>query len=376
MSTNTDDRSAVEHSDIDDKAQRREVRDLGRPGRPFDPRSPFLIGLTGALGVAVAFLIVRTVVDAGEILSLVLLALFIAVGLDPAVVWLEKRGLHRWMAVLVVILVLLGMVAAFAAAAVGPISKEIQVLSNRIPTYVHDVKTGQGWLGHLATKFHFNNQIKTFSPSKLISSSTVGGVVGAGKAILSALTAVSIVTVLTVYFLAALPGIRKFGLRTVPRSRRPRVTALTDEIFSRVGGFVLGNLVTSIVSGVLTTLWLTIFGVPYAILLGLLVGILDLIPMVGSTIGGIIVSLVALSKGLPIAIATAAFYIAYRLFEDYLLTPRVMRHTVSISAGATIVAVLIGGTLLGLIGAVIAIPVAAAIRLLLEEVTFKSLDKK
>jgi predicted PurR-regulated permease PerM len=376
VSTNTEDRTAFEHSDIDDNARRREARDLGRLGRPFDRRSPFFIGLTGALGVAVAFLIVRTVVDAGEILSLVLLSLFIAVGLDPAVVWLEKRGLRRWMAVLVVILVLLAMVAAFAAAAIGPISKEIQVLSNRIPTYVHDVKTGQGWVGHLAKKFHFNNQIKTFSPSKLISSSTVGGLVGAGKAILSALTAVSIVTVLTVYFLAALPGLRRFGLRTVPRSRRPRVTALSDEIFSRVGGFVLGNLVTSVVSGVLTTLWLTIFGVPYAILLGLLVAILDLIPMVGSTIGGFIVTLVALSRGIPIAIATAAFYIAYRLIEDYLLTPRVMRHTVSISAGATIVAVLIGGSLLGLIGAVIAIPVAAAIRLLLEEVTFQSLDKK
>ena len=116
MSTNTEDRTAFEHSDIDDNARRREARDLGRLGRPFDRRSPFFIGLTGALGVAVAFLIVRTIVDAGEILSLVLLALFIAVGLDPAVVWLEKRGLRRWLAVLVVILVLLAMVAAFAAA--------------------------------------------------------------------------------------------------------------------------------------------------------------------------------------------------------------------------------------------------------------------
>jgi predicted PurR-regulated permease PerM len=376
VTASTSDLSAFEHSDLDDETRQTEARDLGRPGRPFDRRSPFFFGLTGALGVAVAFLIVRTVFDAGQILSLVLLALFIAIGLDPAVVWLERRGLRRWMAVVVVILVLLAMVAAFAAAAVGPITREIQVLTHRVPTYVHDVKTGKGWVGHLATKFHFNNQIKTFSPSKLISSSTVGGLVGAGKAIVSALTAVSVVTVLTVYFLAALPGIRKFGLRTVPLTRRPRVTALTDEIFSRVGGFVLGNLVTSIVSGVLTTVWLAIFGVPYAVLLGLLVAILDLIPMVGSTLGGIIVSLVALSKGIPIAAATAAFYIAYRLVEDYLLTPRVMRHTVSISAGVTIVAVLIGGTLLGLIGAVIAIPVAAAIHLLLEEVTFPSLDKK
>ena len=133
---------------------------------------------------------------------------------------------------------------------------------------------------------------------------------------------------------------------------------------------MLGNLLSSAVAGVGTYVWLTIFGVPYALLLALFVALLDLIPMVGSTIAGVVVSLVALPKGLPIAIATACFYVFYRFLEDYLLNPRIMKHTVKISPGLTIIATLIGGALLGLIGALIAIPVAATIHLLLEEVAF------
>jgi predicted PurR-regulated permease PerM len=148
------------------------------------------------------------------------------------------------------------------------------------------------------------------------------------------------------------------------------VALLTEEVYGRVGGFMLGNLLTSVISGVGTYVWLLIFGVPYAILLALVVALFDLIPMVGSTIAGIIVSLVALTKGLPVGVATAAFYIVYRFVEDYLVNPRVMKHTVKVTPGLTIIATLIGGTLLGLVGALIAIPVAATIHLLLEEVAF------
>ncbi len=131
---------------------------------------------------------------------------------------------------------------------------------------------------------------------------------------------------------------------------------------------MLGNLLTSIVSGGLTAIWLALFGVPYAVLLGLFVALFDLIPVIGSTVAGLVVTLVALVKGLPVALGTLGFYIFYRFFEDYLLTPRVMRHTVQISPGLTIVATLVGVTLFGLIGALVAIPAAAAIRLVLEEV--------
>jgi predicted PurR-regulated permease PerM len=175
------------------------------------------------------------------------------------------------------------------------------------------------------------------------------------------------VVALTIYFLVALPAVQDLWLSLVPRTRRERVRLLTEEVFDRVGGYMLGNLLTSLVSGVLTFVWLVAFGVPYPLLLGLFVALLDLIPMVGSTIAGIVVSLVALTRGLPIAIGTAAFYVAYRFLEDYLLNPRVMKHTVRVSPGLTILATLIGASLLGLIGALVAIPVAATIYLIVEE---------
>jgi predicted PurR-regulated permease PerM len=131
----------------------------------------------------------------------------------------------------------------------------------------------------------------------------------------------------------------------------------------------------SVIAGAGTYAWMLIFGIPYPALLGLLVALLDLVPMIGSTIGGAIVSLVALTVSLPIAIATLCFYVGYRLAEDYLLTPRVMGRTVKVPAMATVVAVLIGAALLGLIGALVAIPAAAAIRLLLNEVTFRRMDR-
>lgn len=163
---------------------------------------------------------------------------------------------------------------------------------------------------------------------------------------------------------------KRLWLSVVPLSRRERVGLLTNEVFDRVGGFMLGNLVTSLISGVGTYIWLMVFGVPYALLLALLVALFDLIPMVGSTVAGLVVTLVALTKGIPIGVATGIFYIVYRFVEDYLLNPRVMKHTVKVSPGLTIIATLIGGTLLGLIGALVAIPLAATVQLLLEEVVF------
>jgi predicted PurR-regulated permease PerM len=350
---------------------------FGEPGRPMNRRSPFFIGLTGALGVAVAYVLFRVVADVGQVLTLIGLALFLAVGLDPAVAFLTGKGMPRWSAVLAVVLTLVAIVGAFAAAAAGPIAREAHQLQVNLPRWENDVRTGKGWLGHLAKQLHLSSSLRSKKVTTILTPSTVaGGVLGAGKVIVGALSAVVVVGVLTVYFLVALPSVHELWLRLVPATRRERAAALTDEVLSRVGGFVLGNLLTSLVAGVGTWLWLTAFGVPYPFLLGLLVALLDLVPVVGSTIGGLIVSLVALVVSLPVALGTLAFYVAYRFFEDYLLTPRVMRHTVRISPGLTIVATLIGGVLLGLIGALIAIPVAAGVHLVLEEVTFPALDRK
>jgi predicted PurR-regulated permease PerM len=346
---------------------------LGVPGRPFDRRSPFFIGFSGAFGVAIAYVIARAVGDVSGVLLIIGVALFIAIGLNPIIIFLTDRGLSRGAAACAVTLGFVLVIALFVVIAVPPISHEVNSLVMNYPRYKKDLISGKGWAGKLAVKLHVTDYLKGKSKLKI---PVAGGALGAGKVILSiGLGTVSLV-VLTIYFLIALPGFTKLWLSLIPVSRRERVRLFTDEVYDRVGGFMLGNLLTSVVAGIGTYVWLTIFGVPYALLLGVFVAFFDLIPMVGSTIAGVVVSLVALTKGLPVGIATAAFYIVYRFLEDYLLNPRVMKHTVRISPGLTIIATLIGGALLGLIGALIAIPVAATMHLLLEEVVLPRQNKR
>jgi predicted PurR-regulated permease PerM len=200
-------------------------------------------------------------------------------------------------------------------------------------------------------------------------------VVGVGKVVLDLLASVVVVVIVTVYLLADLPRVRRGLYLLAPRSRRARMVLLTDEILDRVGGYVLGNLLTSFIAGFGTWLWALALGIPYALLLGLLVALFDLIPVVGSTIGGIIVALVALTVSLPAAIATGVFYLVYRFLEDYLLTPRVMARTVDVPGLVTVVATIIGAALLGIIGALVAIPIAAAIKLLVQQVAAPHLER-
>lgn len=340
---------------------------LGTLGRPFDRRNPFFVGLAGAFGVAVAYVIFRGIADVASVLIIVGLALFIAVGLNPVIDFLIHRSLSRGLAVATVTLGFVLVVVAFVLVAVPPIAHEFHVLVTNYPRYKSDLIHGRGWAGRLAVRFHLTGYLNGKNKIKF---PVAGGILGAGRVILSVGVATVSVVALTIYFLIALPGVKKVWLSLIVRSRRQRVALLTDEVFDRVGGFMLGNLLTSVISAVGTYIWLTAFGVPYTLLLALVVAVLDLIPMVGSTIAGVVVSLVALTKGFPIGIATAAFYIIYRFLEDYFLNPRVMKHTVKVSPGLTIIATLIGGSLLGIIGALIAIPIAATIHLLLEEVAF------
>jgi predicted PurR-regulated permease PerM len=350
-----------------------ETGGLGTPGRPINKRSPFMIGLTGALGVAVAFGLIELVIRARSVLIIIGLAVFIAAGLDPVVGWLTRHRIPRWTAVLIVIASALGVAAAFLAAAIPPLASEATALAHQIPHYMHDLQDRNSQLGKLNVKYHIQQRL-----SKLVSgggTSLVGGVLGAGELVLSTASFILAVLVLSIYFLAGLPRIKVFAYQLIPHSRRTRAILIGDEILAKVGGFVLGNFITSVIAGLGTYFWLLAFGVPYPILLAMFVALLDLIPVIGSTVAGAVVSLVALTVSVPIAFATLAFYIAYRLAEDYLIVPRVMRRTVEVPAIVSLVAVLIGGVLMGIIGALVAIPVAAAVRLLLREITIRRLDR-
>ena len=346
---------------------------LGQPGRPLNRRSPFFIGMAAAAGVAVTYGLVEVLIRARAVLILIGLALFIAAGLDPVVGWLTRRRVPRWAAVIVVIAAALGVVAGFLAAAIPPLAVQAAALAHQIPHYLHDLQNRNSQVGKLNARYHIQQRLTRLVTSR--GSSLAGGVLGAGALVLSTATAVLAVAVLSIYFLVGLPRIKLFAYRLVPHSRRPRVILIGDEILAKVGGYVLGNVLTSVIAGVGTYLWLLAWGIPYPVLLALFVALLDLIPVIGSSIGGAVVTLVALTVSLPVAIATLAFYIGYRLAEDYLIVPRVMGRTVQVPAIVSLVAVLIGGVLLGIVGALVAIPIAAAIRLLLTEVTIRRLDR-
>ena len=351
-----------------------ETGGLGKPGRPINRRSPFMIGMTGALGVAVSYGLVELVIRARSVLIIIGLGFFIAVGLDPVVGWLVRHRMPRWAAVLTVIGCGLAVAAAFLAAAIPPLASEATSLAHQVPHYMHSLQDRNSQLGKLNVKYHIQQRL-----SKLVTGggggSLVGGVLGAGALVLSTASSIVAVMVLSIYFLAGLPRIKLFAYQLVPHSRRPRAILIGDEILAKVGGYVLGNFITSVIAGVGTYLWLLAFGVPYPLLLGMFVALLDLIPVIGSTVGGVVVTLVALTVSLPVALATLAFYIGYRLAEDYLIVPRIMGRAVQVPAIVSLVAVLIGGVLLGIIGALVAIPVAAAIRLLLHEIAIRRLDK-
>lgn len=348
--------------------------ELGRLGPPVNRRAPFYIGFVGALGVAAAYLLVRAVVDARTVLLVVGVALFLAIGLNPAVLWLCRHGVGRTLASVIVVVVLLAFVGGFIAAAVPPSVAEFHSLVVHWPKYRSDLLHGRGAIGRLAVRLHLSSYTSATGLARL-RGHLLGGLFGGAKLVLSALAATAAVLALTVYFTIALPAVRHTFLEVIPRTRRERVAAMTDEVFDRVGGFVLGNIATSVIAAVGTFLWLIVWHVPYPLLLAMFVAIFDLIPIVGSTIAGIVVSFIALSVSLAVAIATAVFYVAYRLAEDYVITPRVMNRTVHISPGVTIIATLIGGVLLGLVGALVAIPVAATLNLLHHEVMSRQAER-
>jgi predicted PurR-regulated permease PerM len=353
-------------------AQAEETGGFGRPGKPLDRRSPFFIGMTAAAGVAVTYGLVELVIRARSVLVLIGLALFIAAGLDPAVSWLTRFRVPRWAAVLAVLAAALGVFAGFLVAAIPPLAAQASALAGHLPHYLHSLSDPHSGLGRLNQRYHLVKKAQQLLTTH--GGDIASGVLGAGEVVLSAVSSIVVMGVLTIYFLAGLPKIKLFLYRLAPHSRRPRVILIGDEIFTKVGGYLLGNVLTSVIAGLGTYVWMLIFGIPYPALLGLLVALLDLIPVIGSTIGGAIVSLIALTVSLPVAIATLCFYVGYRLAEDYLLVPRIMGRTVKVPAMATVVAVLIGAALLGLIGALVAIPAAAAVRLLLNEVTFRRMD--
>ena len=297
----------------------------------------------------------------GEILVLVLVSVVLAMGFQPAVGWMVRRGLSRGWAVAAGVLAAVVVVGSFLALVLPDIIRQIGELVEAAPEYLRQAQEGSGFLADLNQQFDLQGRLQELSGSL---PETVLGLVGSFAAfIFNAVT----VLVLTIYITVNLPKLRAGVARLLGREHRAEFEEILDESVQRVGGYVLGNLAVSAIAGVTSFVFLVLIGVPFAAALAFFVALTDLIPTVGALIGAAVASTVAAFAGVPELIATIAFFLVYQQIENYVIQPRVMRRTVEMSAALVILAVLIGGTLLGVVGALLAIPIAAVVKVAVRE---------
>ncbi|NUR29600.1 MAG: AI-2E family transporter [Catenulispora sp.] len=340
-------------------------RNAPSPGASW-VRTGFGLGV----GLLLAYGLAQALLGAEQVLVLALLSLFLAVSLEPGVSALMRMGVRRGIAVAVVVVAVIGVVAGFIALAVPPVTTEINAFVKAVPVWIQELHDHHSTLGRLEDRYQVLEKVKQHFSSGDAGSTLFAGVLGMGKRVVGALAGFLAVSTLTIYLLSGMPTIKRFALRFVREPRRQAIGDLTDRIMVQVGRYMLANVATSVLAGVATMAWAWPIGIPYPALLGMFVAIMDLIPIVGSTVGGVVVSLVALAVSVPVAAATAVFYTGFRFAEDHLVNPLTMRYVVRLHPAATMLAVLAGGSLLGIVGALVAVPAATAVSLILEEVVF------
>jgi predicted PurR-regulated permease PerM len=305
-----------------------------------------------------------------NILLLVVVAAVLAVGLDPPVRRLQGLGIPRGTAVALIFLAALGFLVAFGFLVIPPLVREVKQLATDIPDYVARLKNDSGWVGDLERKYQISMRLKEVT-AKLpsLASSSITKVLGITKSIASVIFNMLTIGILTIYFLMALPRTEGVaGTLVSRREHRTEDTQTLKEALERVGGYVSGNIAVSIIAGVASFAFLRIFGVPFAAALAMWVGIADLIPTVGATLGALAAVLVAFFSSITDGVATVIFFAVYQQVENYVIVPRVMRKAVDLSPATVIVSVLIGGSLAGFAGALLALPLAAAAKVVLRDV--------
>lgn len=347
---------------------------FGVPGRPVSRTSAFYRGFVGTLGVLAALALGLALREIDSVITLVIVSAFLAVGLNPIVELMIRHGVRRRWAVAIVAIGGLVAVALIMAVLVGAVRDQVASFVDDVPHLIDDLRSHKT-IRHLDEKYHLLSNLQTKLQSPDLFENVFGGVFEFGVSVLGALLNAVIIYVMTVYFLAALPQMKRAAYSLVPASRRQRVGHLGDEILRRVGGYVVGAVLVALCAGTLTYILLWCVGLGhYALPLALFVAVLDLVPLVGSVTGAGVVCVVGLATSLHVGIACLIFYLIYEPLEGYVIYPRVMRSSVDVPEIVTIVAVLVGGALAGIVGALLALPIAAAVLLLVREVWVRRQD--
>lgn len=340
-------------------------------GQPLDRQSPFYVGFVGALGALIAIGLWSMLGRLTVTLTVLVVAAFLTLALNPLVELLTDREVRRPVAVAIVFGALLILLALVGRLVFPPVVVQGSELLNTAPSYFTDLLRTP-WIQQLDADYDVISRAQSELEDRIADGSLVGqifgGVLGAGKAVATGLFQTLTILILTLYFMASLPRMKQTAFALVPASRRPRVEPLAEEIMRRTGAYAIGQFAVAGVNAVLSWVVLLIVGVPYPAVLAVVVGLLGLIPMVGATLGAVIVVTVAFFDEPQKAVIMAIYYVIYQQVENYVVVPRIMQRTVSVPGAVTVVAALAGGTLLGVLGALIAIPLAAGLLLIFEEV--------
>lgn len=341
--------------------------------------SPVLTGFLLAVGVALAIGVVSVLRTNGQLIVWIAAALFIALGLDPLVRRVESWGAPRWVGVLTAALGLAAVAGAFVALLVPTVIEQSTQLVQDLPAIIDGVMSAE-WFVQLDEEFHLQEAVRAqterLAADGVAVTDLFGGLLGLGQTVLNAVFSVLVVVVLTLYFLSSLPHMKYWAYRLAPRSRRPRIEALSEQITSSVGHYVMGQSFVAALNGAVAFTALAIAGAPFAVLLAAIAAFMAFIPLVGAAIGGTLLTLVSLLTSWQTAAVFAAIYFVYLQIEAYVISPRVMARAVSVPAAVAVIAVIAGGALLGVLGALMAIPLAAALLLLVREVFIPRQDAR
>jgi predicted PurR-regulated permease PerM len=325
--------------------------------------------ILAVLGIAIAVgLLLEVVWIARQIIAWVLIAVFLALALNPAVDWFQRRGLRRrGAATAVTVLLTLAALALLAALFVPTLVREVNGFAHALPGYVDDVTHRRGRLGFLESKYHVTQRVRDAVESggatKILG--LTGTAIAITKSIITAIVATVTIAFMTVFMLLEGPLWVERFYTLLPESSRDHWRNVGNQIYRTVGGYVTGNLLISVIAGISSTVVLLALGVPYAVALGLLVAILDLIPLAGATIAAVIVASIGFIHSLLAGIVLIIFFIVYQQVENHVLQPVVYSRTVQLSPLVILVSVLIGAELAGVLGALAAIPVAGTIQVLI-----------
>ncbi|MDT5037255.1 MAG: hypothetical protein QOE03_2440 [Micromonosporaceae bacterium] len=300
-----------------------------------------------------------------SILVLVVIALFVAVSLDPAVRWLIRKGLRRSYAVTIVILVGLILFAAFVWSVVPPLVDQGSRLIGDLPGYLRRLTAESRAYRELSDRYNLTERLTAAATS--LPGKIAGGAVGFVQKFFGAVLSTVTVLVLSIYFMADMPRMRRGLVRLFPHRRRPQVAEIINVVVDKVGAYMIGNLIISLFAGVSTFICLELVRVPFALPLAITVALADLIPLVGATLGAALATLVTFFTVdvFPGGVIVVVFFLVYQQVENYLIAPRVLRNTVDLSSVAVLLVALIGGSVLGVVGALMAIPIAAAVKVVL-----------